>query len=59
MKAEFLSQLFTNTPLTVAGLLIFFIAFLVLFHRAYLRKEAKAEYEILAQLPLKEDEVAL
>lgn len=55
MRSTFLRDLYTNTPLTVAGLLIFFVVFMALFAWVYLRKGAKQQYEALGQLPLRND----
>lgn len=55
MKSAFLNQLFTDTPLTVAGLVIFFGMFLLLCAWVYLRKGAKKQYDAIAQLPLTGD----
>ena len=55
MKSTFLTQLFMDTPLTVAGLVIFFTLFLVLCAWVYLRTGAKKQYEAIAQFPLRED----
>ncbi|MGE3684325.1 MAG: cbb3-type cytochrome c oxidase subunit 3 [Bdellovibrionales bacterium] len=55
MKSKFLTQLFTNVPLTVAGLILFFSAFLALIFWVYLRCGAKQQYEAIARLPLVND----
>lgn len=51
MKSKFLAQLFTDTPMTVVGLILFFTAFMALFAWVYFRKGAKQHYELMARLP--------
>jgi len=55
MKSKFLTQLFTNAPLTVLGLLIFFSVFCGLIIWVYFRKGAKKQYDAMAQMPLDND----
>lgn len=55
MKSTFLQQIFTDTSLTAAGLLIFFGFFLTVCAWVYLRKGAKKHYEQMSLFPLKTD----
>lgn len=55
MKSTYLSALFTDTFLTVAGLVIFFALFVLWFAWVYFRKDAIKTYEQMAQLPLRGD----
>jgi cbb3-type cytochrome oxidase subunit 3 len=56
MKSTFLSQLFTDTPITVIGLILFLIAFVALFAWVYFRKGAKAHYVKMSLLALENDQ---
>jgi cbb3-type cytochrome oxidase subunit 3 len=51
----FLRQIYTDTMLTVAGLLIFFVIFLLVCAWVFLRAGAKQQYEAIARFPLRED----
>jgi cbb3-type cytochrome oxidase subunit 3 len=53
--STFLRQLYTDTPLTIAGLLIFFTLFLLVCAWVFLRTGAKQQYEAIARFPLRED----
>ena len=52
----YLRQMFTDTHLTAAGLLIFFAFFLTVCAWVFLRKDAKTHYEAMGHLPLTEGE---
>jgi len=49
-------QVYSATPLTVWGLVLFFVLFLALVAWVFLRKGAKQEYQEIAQLPLRAEE---
>ncbi|MBX3022490.1 MAG: cbb3-type cytochrome c oxidase subunit 3 [Bdellovibrionales bacterium] len=53
----FLRQVYTDTDLTAAGLMIFFGFFMVTLVWVYLRKGAKAHYEAMGRIPLNEGDV--
>ena len=53
--SDFLRQLYTETNLTAAALLIFFTFFVTVFAWVYLRKGAKPHYEAMGQMPLLND----
>lgn len=55
MKSAFLSQLFTDTPMTVVGLVLFFVAFNLLVARLFLSKTARRQCERMSMLPLNEE----
>lgn len=52
MAGAYLRQLFTDTPMTLVGLLIFFTCFSALTLWVFARKGARREYEALGQIPL-------
>ena len=55
MKSTYLTALFTDTFVTVAGLVIFFGLFSFWFAWVYFRKDALKQYDKIAQMPLRED----
>lgn len=55
MKSAFLTQIFTDTPMMVVGLVIFFVAFNLLVARLFLSKSAKSQCERMSMLPLSEE----
>ena len=54
MKGKFLTQLFTDTPMTVVALVIFFVAFLSLTAFVFLRRNSREHYDAISRLPLSE-----
>lgn len=54
--SRYLNQLFTDTPITMWGLVIFFVVFVALFCWVYLRKGAYEFYERLSKMPFQEGE---
>lgn len=56
MKSTFLNQIFTDIPITVIGLLLFFMAFMGLLGWVFLRKGAKEKYKEISKLPLREED---
>lgn len=56
--SRFLNQIFTDAPLTVYGLIIFFAVFVGLFCWVYLRKGAFKQYEAMSLMPLREEELS-
>lgn len=54
--SRYLNELFTDTPITMWGLLIFFVLFLALFWWVYLRRGAYEFYEKLGHMPFHEGE---
>lgn len=59
MKSKFLSQLFTDTPLTLVGLILFVFAFSALFLWVFARRGAKQHYDNLAQIALREEQAVI
>lgn len=51
----YLRQVYTDTGLTVAGLVIFFAFFVTVFVWVYFRTSAKPHYEAMGRLPLLND----
>lgn len=54
MMGKYLTQIFTNTPLTIAGLILFFISFVALLVWVYARPGADIQYQKMAMLAFDE-----
>jgi cbb3-type cytochrome oxidase subunit 3 len=48
-------KFFTDTPITVAGLVLFVMAFALVIAQVYFRKNSKKYYQNLAEMPLKSE----
>jgi hypothetical protein len=53
--SRYLNELFTDTPITMWGLVLFFALFVALFCWVYLRRGAYEFYESLALMPFQEE----
>jgi cbb3-type cytochrome oxidase subunit 3 len=56
MLSQGIQQYFTGIPMTVVGLLIFFITFSAIGIWTFFRANSKEYYQNIAQLPLREGE---
>ena len=50
-------KFFTDGPVTVLGLLIFFLAFAGILSWTFFRAHSKSYYQKIAELPLQEEQV--
>jgi cbb3-type cytochrome oxidase subunit 3 len=56
MKGKFLTLLYTDISITIAGLVLFFAIFTLMLATVYLRRDSRAHYDAIARLPLGDGE---